>query len=94
MEENNERERIDNMPKITFPDQFEGQVRGAISQMIEKGLNSIEVSDSDGQVVVREKMNGVETSEFKERLDDIEVLMAPVKVKIRDSVETFYVCSR
>lgn len=94
MEENNVEERIDHMPKITLPDQFEEQAREAISQMIEKGLNSVELPDSDGQVVIREKANGIETDEFKERFVDSEILMVPIKVRVRDSIETFYLCSR
>lgn len=92
MEENNRKE--EGMPKFTYPNQFEDIARGLIPQMIDQGLNAIEIPDSGGQVIIREKVNNIDTEEFDERIGDSDVIMLPIKIKNGDKVETFYVCSR
>jgi hypothetical protein len=94
MEENEKKERISDMSKIVFPNHFENEARSVISQMMKDGLNCMEIPDSDGQVVIREKNNGVETLEFDERVGESDIIMVPIKIKIGDTFETFFVCSR
>jgi len=96
MEENNykKEERTDMTSNFTFSDQFEEKARVLILRMINQEFNSVEIPDSDGQIIIREKVDGVETGEFKERIAEPDILMVPFKIKNGDTVETFYVCSR
>ena len=93
MEENNKKERLD-MAKFTFPDQLGEVHRTLISQMIADGSNLVEIPGSSGQVIIREKVDGVETSEFNERIAELDIIMLPLKIRDDDKAETFYVCSR
>ncbi|MDD4803728.1 MAG: hypothetical protein WCR40_00840 [Candidatus Paceibacterota bacterium] len=87
MEENNRKE--ESMPKFTYPNQFEGLARELIPRMIDQSLNAVEIPDSEGQVIIRER-----TPEYDERLGDSDIVMFPIKIKIGDVYQTFYICSR
>lgn len=85
---NQEQEKGKEANMFTFASKLMADVEALIPKM--EGKGALEIPDSKGQVLVRDG-----SLEYKEREDDVEILMAPVMSKGKDGQLTrFFICSR